>query len=168
MTSDGKPAPGNPFSNYTYSYGHRNPQGLAWDLSGQLYETEHGNNHHDEINKITAGGNYGWPTIQGKESAPGMISPLAESGDSITWAPSGAVFWNGHLFFAGLRGTGLFEFNPLDNSVIKHFDGQFGRIRDVVLGPSDMLYILTNNTDGRGSPQAEDDRIIRIDPKQIK
>src|SRR5205814_1931458 len=148
------------------SYGHRNPQGLAWDSSGNLYETEHGNNHHDEVNKITPGGNYGWPTIQGQETASGMFSPLAESGND-TWAPSGAVFYNGKVYFAGLKGTALYEFDPTDNSITPHFKGVYGRIRDVVLGPDNFFYILTNNTDGRGNPGPDDDKIIRINPRSL-
>ena len=95
-----------------------------------------------------------------------MISPLLESGLS-TWAPSGAVFYKDRLFFAGLRGTALFEFNLGDNSLKKHFEGEFGRIRDVALGPNNMLYILTNNTDGRGDPSSDDDKIIHIDPESL-
>lgn len=150
-----------------YSYGHRNLQGLAWDSAGQLYATEHGASMHDEVNLIKQGNNYGWPTIQGTQTQSGMISPLAESGFS-TWAPSGAVFYNDRFFFAGLRGTALFEFNPNDKSLTKHLDGEFGRIRDVVLGPDNMFYILTNNTDGRGTPGPEDDKIIRINPESLQ
>jgi glucose/arabinose dehydrogenase len=150
-----------------YSYGHRNPQGLDWDASGQLYSTEHGASMHDEVNLIKQGNNYGWPTIQGAQAQSGMTSPFLEGGDD-TWAPSGATFHKDRFFFAGLKGTGLFEFDPSDNSLTKHFDGEFGRIRDVVLGPDNLLYILTSNTDGRGDPSPQDDRIIRINPESLQ
>lgn len=149
-----------------FSYGHRNPQGIAWSSSGVMYSTEHGPLAHDEINKIIEGGNFGWPTIQGAQTKNGLISPLLESGLD-TWAPSGADFYKDRFFFAGLRGTALFEFNPNDKSLKKHFDGEFGRIRDIVLGPDNMFYVLTNNTDGRGDPSPQDDRIIRINAASL-
>lgn len=149
-----------------FSLGHRNPQGLDWNSVGRLYSTEHGPSMHDEINLIEQGANFGWPTIQGTQQQSGMVAPILESGFD-TWAPSGAVFYKDRFFFAGLRGTALFEFNPNDKSLTRHFDGEFGRIRDVVLAPDNLLYILTNNTDGRGSPGPEDDRIIRVNPESL-
>ena len=164
----GKPASDNPFNNSTYSYGHRNPQGISWNSNRQLYETEHGPLAHDEINRIAKGGNYGWPTIQGTQSKEGMISPIKESGIG-TWAPSGAEFYNDRLFYAGLRGTALFE-AKIENEFVnltEHFKNEFGRVRDVVLGPDNLLYVLTSNTDGRGIPSGDDDKIIRINPEKF-
>lgn len=165
----GKPASDNPFNNSTYSYGHRNPQGISWNSNDQLYETEHGPLAHDEINRIIKGGNYGWPIIQGMQSRNEMISPIKESGIG-TWAPSGTEFYSGSLFYAGLRGNALYEAKIENESVdlTEHFRGEFGRIRDVVLGPDNLLYILTNNTDGRGNPSSDDDKIIRINPDSLK
>ena len=165
---EGKSAAGNPFDNLAYSYGHRNLQGLAWNSKDMLYATEHGPLAHDEVNRIIQGGNYGWPEIQGTQTRSGMISPLRESGLS-TWAPSGAAFYNTRFFFAGLRGTAVFEakFEGESVDLKEHFKGEFGRIRDVVLGPDNMIYILTYNTDGRGNPGPEDDRIIKIDPTKL-
>ncbi|KKS13212.1 hypothetical protein A2617_02680 [Candidatus Daviesbacteria bacterium RIFOXYD1_FULL_41_10] len=148
------------------SFGHRNPQGLAWDNTGRLWETEHGPSAHDEVNLIEQDKNYGWPDITGNETRAGMISPVIQSGDN-TWAPSGVAFFEGRIFFGGLRGTALFEFNPVDNSLKEHFKGQFGRIRDVILGPDNMLYISTSNQDGRGNPFAGDDKIIKINPQKL-
>jgi glucose/arabinose dehydrogenase len=90
-----------------------------------------------------------------------MRKPILESG-SLTWAPSGAAFIDDSVFFAGLRGSALFE-AELDNQrrLKKHLEGQFGRLRDVVLG-TDGLYIATNNRDGRGEPREGDDKIIKI------
>jgi len=149
-----------------YSYGHRNPQGIAWHSDGRLFATEHGPLAHDEVNLVEQGKNYGWSVIRGSEQRTGMENPLIESGNG-TWAPSGAVFYNGNLFFTGLRGSALFEFNPNDLSLKTHFKNEFGRIRDVVLGPDNLLYILTNNRDGRGVPKSGDDKIIIVNPSKL-
>lgn len=165
---DGNPAPGNPFSSTVYSLGHRNPQGLAWDEKGNLWETEHGQSATDELNKILPGQNYGWPTIRGDETQSNLISPVTHSGNS-TWAPSGMAYLNGSLYFGGLRGQALFQAKIDGNkaTIKEHFKGQFGRIREVVLGPDNMLYISTSNRDGRGQIQSGDDKIIRINPSKL-
>lgn len=168
VTPDGNPAPDNPFNNFVFSYGHRNPQGLAWNSNGELWETEHGRSGIlsglDEINLIEKGKNYGWPLIQGDEQKTGMETAKINSGPSVTWAPSGAVFVGNSLFFGGLRGEALYEavFNGNKLNLKEHFKNQFGRIRDVVLGPDNFLYITTSNRDGRGIPVSSDDRIIKI------
>lgn len=176
VTDEGKPAPGNPFGfaqgepfgNLVYSYGHRNPQGLAWDDQGRLWATEHGRSGIqsglDELNLIEKGANYGWPVIQGDEKREGMVSPVIQSGFNVTWAPAGAVFFKGSIFFGGLRGESLFEYKIADKTLKKHFEGEFGRIRDVVLGPDGFLYLTTSNRDGRGTPKEGDDKIIRVNP----
>ncbi len=168
VTDDGKIAPGNSFNNLVYSYGHRNPQGLAWDSSGRLWETEHGNNATDEVNLIVKGHNYGWPIITGSQTKSGMQSPFAQSGLE-TWAPGGASFYKDSFFYVGLRGQALYELKIENgNAVItKHLLQEFGRIRDVILGPDNLLYITTSNRDGRGNPNANDDRILKIDPLQL-
>lgn len=168
VTDEGKPAAGSPFDNLVYSYGHRNPQGLAWDKQGRLWATEHGQQALDELNLIEKGRNYGWPIIQGDEKQEGMASPIIQSGPSATWAPAGAAFLDGSIFFGGLRGEALFEYKIADKSLKKYFQGQFGRIRAVVLGPDGYLYLTTSNTDGRGTPKASDDKLIRINPKIFK
>lgn len=171
VTDDGNAAPENPFNNLVYSYGHRNPQGLAWDSEGRLWSTEHGRSSpsgYDEVNIIIKGRNYGWPTIQGSETRTGMVSPFAQSGQE-TWAPGGAVFLNDSLFYAGLRGEALFELKVENGNAIikKHLLNEYGRIRAVDLGPDNLLYISTSNRDGRGDPISSDDRIIQIDPKKL-
>ncbi len=168
VTEDGKSAPGNPFGNLVYSFGHRNPQGLTWDSDGKLWETEHGQTATDEINLIEPGKNYGWPTIRGDEKKEGLVSPVLHSGQD-TWAPSGLVHLNGSLYFGGLRGQALFE-AKIENSKLTlktHLKGQLGRIREVLIGPDNMLYITTSNRDGRGVPLAGDDKIIRINPEKL-
>ncbi len=157
----------NPFPNSgVYSYGHRNPQGLAWDSDGNLWATEHGASASDEINRIISGKNYGWPTIRGAEKAAGMESPVLESGSS-TWAPSGAAIYGNSFFFTGLRGQALYEFDLKTHSLKTHFKGQFGRVRDVVHGPDNFLYLLTSTRDGRGVPMKGDDQIIRINTQKL-
>ncbi len=170
ITRDGRAAPNNPFNNLVFSFGHRNPQGLAWDGDNNLWATEHGRSGItsglDELNKIEMGKNYGWPEIQGDETKEGMIIPMIHSGATTTWAPSGITYLNGSLFWSGLRGQTLYE-GIIDVSKIllkEHFKNEFGRLRNVVVGPDNMLYITTSNHDGRGNPKKGDDKIIRIDP----
>lgn len=171
VTTDGKPAPGNPFGTRVYSYGHRNPQGLAWDSGGNLWATEHGRSGVpsglDEINQIRPGENYGWPTIQGGQSRNGMVTPILHSG-SETWAPAGAAIIGESMYFGGLRGEALYKI-PLPNPqrVTEYFKNELGRIRDVVQDENGMLYITTSNNDGRGSPNEGDDIILKVDPRQL-
>jgi glucose/arabinose dehydrogenase len=127
MNLDGSIPKDNPFANsYVYSYGHRNPQGLAWDSSGNLYESEHGNVRHDEINIIKKGGNYGWPyaECEGREDLP-SIEPIFCTKE-WTLAPSGMVFvdepnhpWHNSLFVSSLQGTHLHRFEVINGSVTK-------------------------------------------------
>ena len=167
-TENGSPVPDNPFANLIFSYGHRNPQGITWDKDGNLWETEHGNTATDELNLIEIGKNYGWPTIRGDQTQEGMKSPIIHSGND-TWAPAGAAYLNGSIFFSGLKGQTLFEAKIENGSatLVEHLKGQFGRLREVVVGPDNMLYITTSNRDGRGVPTSDDDRIIRINPAKL-
>ncbi len=170
------PFPGSPI----YSYGHRNPEGLAFQPgTNRLYSTEHGpsggfyGQGQDEINYIEPGKNYGWPVIHGDQSREGMVNTIIQSGESETWAPGGCTFvtggpWDGSFLFAGLRGETLYRLILDKNdprkviSFDKYLTGQYGRLRDVVQGPDGVIYILTNNTDGRGNVRPGDDRILRL------
>jgi glucose/arabinose dehydrogenase len=182
INPDGSIPDDNPFpSSLIYSYGNRNPQGLAWHPeTGGLYSTEHGPSGeslrfaHDEINLIEPGNNYGWPHVVGDGDDPQYVNPLYHTG-TTTWAPSGATFydgsrypqWRNKLFIATLRGkhlrvvtltpdhTGVESTTPL-------YEGTLGRIRDVAQGPDGYLYLCTSNRDGRGDPSDEDDLIVRI------
>ncbi len=168
---DGSIPPDNPFGTPVYSWGHRNPQGLAWDDQGRLWATEHGRSGvrsgFDELNLIVKGANYGWPVIQGDEQREGMVAPVIHSGSTETWAPAGAAYFDGRIFFVGLRGETLYEYHPETGQLEKNFSGRFGRLRAVVLGPDGMMYITTSNQDGRGRPEADDDRVMMIDPQAL-
>lgn len=174
VTETGEKVADNPFSNSVYSLGHRNPQGITWDDSGRLWSTEHGpsgaNTGYDEINQIIKGSNYGWPIIRGDQTGNGMITPLVQSGGDDTWAPAGLIFWDGSLFFGGLRGEALYEVKNINvqekkKDILVHFRGEFGRIRAVEVGPDGNFYISTSNKDGRGNPNEGDDKIIKINPR---
>jgi glucose/arabinose dehydrogenase len=161
MNLDGTIPEDNPFpDSYIYSYGHRNPQGLAWAADGTLYESEHGPSANDEINKIIAGKNYGWPVIKGTEKKEGMESPIFTSGDDETWAPSGMAYHDGKLYTAALRGSAVLEFD-LEAKKVRKLVSNLGRIRDVFIEGND-LYFISNNTDGRGNPLEKDDKLYRI------
>jgi glucose/arabinose dehydrogenase len=181
INSDGTIPIDNPFAGSpVYSYGHRNPQGLDWDLSEKLVATEHGPSGEkgfarDELNIIIAGANYGWPEITGDEEDLRFVSPLFHTGD-VAWAPSGAAFYDddkipslkGKFLVANLRGTHLhvFDIDTTQGKILSEqslFSGTFGRLRDVSVNDG-YIYLLTSNQDGRGSPRENDDRILRIMP----
>jgi quinoprotein glucose dehydrogenase len=183
LTPDGGVPADNPFPNSpVYSYGHRNPQGLAWEpRSGALFASEHGPTGdfglaaHDEINVIRAGENYGWPRAVGAPGLEGLVDPL------FVWTtravpPAGLAFDEGDLFVAALGSGALVRIKLVtDNggytvAGVEHWfasgpdEAVLGRLRDVVKGPDGALYILTSNRDGRGTPRAGDDHIYRLAP----
>ena len=175
VRDDGTIPADNPFGNAVYSNGHRNSQGLTWDDKGNLWATEHGRSGAssglDELNLIESGKNYGWPAIEGDERKNNMETPVINSGPDETWAPAGAAFLSGSIFFGGLRGEALYEAKITSEKKVSlkiHFHEEFGRIRAVVLGPDGFLYISTSNTDGRGSPKSNDDKIIKINPSVFR
>ena len=188
LTLDGAPAPGNPFGSAVYSFGHRNPQGLVFHpTTGALYSTEHGPSDNDEVNRIVAGGNYGWPIVHGTcDDDIGSERPFCKANDVVeplaTWtptiAPSGADFyladlipqWKGSLLFTSLKAAALYRLTLSSDGqrvTAKEtlLQGQYGRLRDVLVAPDGSVYLATSNRDGRGNPSADDDRILRIRPK---
>ncbi len=166
--------PDNPFGTAVYSYGHRNPQGLAWDSEGRLWATEHGRSGVqsglDELNLVEPGANYGWPVIQGDEERAWMRRPVIHSGSDETWAPSGAIMERDRIWFAGLRGEALYE-AVLDGKQVKelkvHLREKYGRLRTVRVGSDGYFYLLTSNRDGRGTVREGDDKIIRVHPRVL-
>lgn len=161
---DGSVPADNPFKNYVYTYGNRDPQGLAWGPTGILYESEHGEIQNDEINILVPGGNYGWPIYQGNDNVQGYQSPFVVY-TNFTLAPLGMAFYNNKLYIAGLRGSQVRQINLAENGTSitgqQAILTQLGRIRDVVAHDG-YIYICTSNTDGRGIPEVGDDKIIRI------
>ena len=160
-----------------FTYGNRNPQGLAWQpKTGVLWMHEHGPRGGDELNQVIAGTNYGWPVISyGKEYwSPnavgegthkiGMAQPAHHWIPSI--APSGMAFysgnrfprWQGNLFIGSLKFGELVRLE-IDASRVVHeerlLNGEFGRIRDVRLGPDGLLYLLTDSRNGH---------LLRLEP----
>ncbi|WP_294567195.1 sorbosone dehydrogenase family protein [uncultured Arthrobacter sp.] len=165
MEADGSVPEDNPFpGSLVYSYGHRNPQGLAWDDAGTLYAAEFGQNTWDELNIITPGSNYGWPIVEGIAGSEEFTDPV-QQWTPETASPSGITHLNGTIYIANLRGRVLRAVPVEDTSTSTDlFAGEYGRIRDVIPGPQNTLWILTSNTDGRGRPDADDDRLISIPP----
>ncbi len=167
LTAEGAVPAGNPFpGSPVYSYGHRNPQGLAWDAAGTLYASEFGQDTWDELNVIEPGGNYGWPEVEGIAGRAGFIDPVQQWNPDDA-SPSGMAFLDGTLYLANLRGERLREVPLTDlTSSTERFVDEVGRLRDVAVAPDGSLWLLTNNTDGRGSPRPGDDHILRIEPSR--
>ncbi|MCU1585275.1 MAG: glucose dehydrogenase [Microbacteriaceae bacterium] len=162
MTPTGGVPPDNPMADsLVYSMGHRNPQGLAWDSTGQLFAAEFGQNRWDELNRIEPGGNYGWPTVEGKGGNSRFIDPVLQWPTSEA-SPSGLGYVGGTLFLAALKGERLWVIPPGATTALPFFVGTFGRLRDAVPGPNGTLWLLTNNTDGRGFPHSGDDKLLQV------
>ncbi len=164
IDTDGAAHPDNPFGNRTWSYGHRNVEGLAFDAEGRLWATEFGDKSADELNLIRRGGNYGWPGVEGTGGGGDLVDPL------VTWAPddaspAGVAITGSTAFVGALQGECLFAV-PLDGGTagepVAHLAGEHGRIRSVALAPDGSLWVTTSNTDGRGEPSSGDDRILRV------
>ncbi|MBI4210804.1 MAG: PQQ-dependent sugar dehydrogenase [Candidatus Diapherotrites archaeon] len=176
LNKDGSMPGDNPFGNYVYSYGHRNPQGFDWHpQSGTLVSTEHGPSKNDEVNIIEKGANYGWPEkLCGEANTEKGFSEAIVCFGEWTMAPSGAAFYSGGkqqlknaFVYAGLRGEQIRAAYIEGGKLVKDeklLDG-YGRIRDIQEGPDGRLYFATNNTDGRGNPKKGDDGIYAITAK---
>ncbi|MGW4304544.1 Glucose/arabinose dehydrogenase, beta-propeller fold [Streptomyces sp. LaPpAH-199] len=170
MTPDGEPVHGNPEADsVVYSYGHRNVQGLAWDKDKRLWAAEFGQDTWDELNLIEPGGNYGWPEVEGKKGESGFIDPVAQWKTSEA-SPSGIAYAKGSIWMAGLRGERLWRI-PLSGDSAKEpyaepqafLEEEHGRLRTVVSAGSDRLWLVTSNTDGRGTPKSGDDKVLRVE-----
>jgi aldose sugar dehydrogenase len=166
INDDGSVPKDNPFVNTPgavptiWSYGHRNPQGLGFDpRTNKLWETEHGPTGGDELNLIEPGKNYGWALVSygmqpgiTKSEQEGMVSPKAYW--TPTLAPAGIVFyqdkrypgWQNSLFVCALGGQQLRRLEITNDAVTKQeviFD-EYGRVRDIVIGPDGYLYIAVS------------------------
>ena len=185
VNDDGSAPKDNPFVGKTgvvptiWSYGHRNPQGLAWDpVTGQLWESEHGPQGGDEINIIEPGHNYGWGVITmgidqrvTERAREGMEQPIVYYTPTI--APSGIVFytgdrypaWKNNLFVSALAGQQLRRLEVSNRKVTQQEQvvNQFGRVHDVVIGPDGYLYI-TLQLPGQSVSQSTPGMIARLVP----
>jgi glucose/arabinose dehydrogenase len=167
MTPDGEVPEDNPFpGSLVYSYGHRNPQGITWDEDGTMYASEFGQDTWDELNVITPGANYGWPEVEGVADRDEYVDPVQQwTPDQAS--PSGMTYLDGTLYIANLRGTVLRAVPTGDRgSSTELYEGELGRLRDVAAGPDGRLWLLTSNTDGRGEPGPDDDRLLAVEPSR--
>jgi glucose/arabinose dehydrogenase len=164
ITKSGAAAPGNPFGNRVYSLGHRNPEGLAWDRNGNLWETEIGDQTWDELNLIKPGGNYGWPACEGGCDKQGMTNPKEVF--SPKWGvPAQIAVVRNVLYVSSLRGKRLWRI-PIDGdsdrlgTAVDFYSGQYGRLRALAVVPgTDDLLIGTSDA-GYGK-----DKILRLSIK---
>ncbi|GAB3968243.1 PQQ-dependent sugar dehydrogenase [Spirosoma terrae] len=182
ITKEGKPVAGNPFAGKAdarpelYSYGHRNVQGLAFDpATGDLWETEFGPRGGDELNRVEAGKNYGWPTItygieysgekvgEGIQQKDGLEQPVYYWDPSVS--PSGMTFysgdripeWKNNLFIGTLSGMHIIRLVIENNKVVgeeRLLSDQYQRFRDITQGKDGALYAVTDQG-----------RLYRIDKK---
>ena len=161
-----------------YAIGLRNPQGLDWQPgSNRLVVTDHGPSGFDgpggddEIDVIRRGGNYGWPVVRGRDHgrfiAPAQLYPEAIAPSGAAFVSRGGSSWTGDYVFAALRGTALHRLT-FDGARVTGDEtllaGRYGRLRGVTEAPDGSLWVTTSNRDGRGSPAASDDRVLRVLP----
>ncbi|NNC04683.1 glucose dehydrogenase [Corallococcus exiguus] len=172
LNADGTVPSDNPFGNYVWSYGHRNPQGLAFDSQGRLWEQEFGNSVMDETNLIQKGGNYGWPNCEGTVSqggsgcaTAGYIAPK-QTYSTADGSCSGIAVVRDVLYVACARGTRLYREvisgTNLTN-VQQFFVGTYGRLRTVEPTPDGNLWMTTTNQGDKDSiPDNSNERIFRV------
>ncbi|MGO2632267.1 MAG: PQQ-dependent sugar dehydrogenase, partial [Galactobacter sp.] len=162
ITRDGQVPSDNPFDDSpVYSYGHRNPQGLAWSQDGTMYAAEFGQDTWDELNIIEAGRNYGWPEVEGRGGGDEFQDPVAQWGTDVA-SPSAIAIQGEHLYVANLGGESLTRLDLSDPQDTEIVTNTVGRVREATISPDGELLILTNNTDGRGTPGDDDDKLIRV------
>jgi len=157
LRMDGSPQRGNPFGTHVYSLGHRNPQGITMGDDGRLWSSELGQSTWDELNRIQAGRNYGWPRTEGGDGRGGYSDPLARWRPAYC-SPSGVATLYGRAWVGALRGQCLWSVDISGRGrgrKVRYFHGTFGRIRSVVRAPDRSLWITTSNGGGR-------DRVVRI------
>ncbi len=188
VTADGQVPADNPFpGSPVWSYGHRNPQGLAWHpATGELFASEHGPSGeygvsaHDEINVVRRGANYGWPRAVGAPGVAPYVDPIVAWKETAV-PPAGIAFWRGDLYLAALGAGSLIRigvargvYHTSAGWRVTRIERWFaegprasvlGRLRAVRVGPDGLLYFTTSNRDGRGNPRPGDDKIYRLEPR---
>jgi glucose/arabinose dehydrogenase len=193
MTAEGTPAPGNPFpDSLVWSYGHRNPEGLAWDRDGNMFVADIGDALWDELDIVRPGQNYGWPKVEGIKTNSEYINPI------VAWHPevgvgAGVAIQDRVAVVACLRGQRIYlvhlaapfvdgpgqqrvadafpggpvQWRP-DAGVVDQpteaLTGKYGRLRTAINAPDGSIWLTTSNRDGRNDkgPSLEDDRILRL------
>ncbi|MET8251284.1 PQQ-dependent sugar dehydrogenase [Micromonospora sp. NPDC005197] len=168
LNPDGSVPADNPFGNYVWSYGHRNPQGLAFDSQGRLWEQEFGNSIMDETNLITRGGNYGWPACEGTSGTcgtAGYIAP-ARTYPTAEGSCSGIAIVRDALYVACARGTRMYRAVISGSSLTNvqtYFSGTYGRLRTVEPAPDGGLWLTTTNTGDKDStPNNSNERVLHV------
>jgi glucose/arabinose dehydrogenase len=172
LNTDGSVPSTNPFGNYVWSYGHRNPQGLAFDSQGRLWEQEFGNDLMDETNLIQKGGNYGWPNCEGTISqagsgcaTAGYITPAATY-NNYDASCSGIAIVRDVLYVACQRGTRMYRHVISGTSLInvqQLFVGTYGRLRTVEPTIDGGLWLTTTNLGGSDSiANNSDEKVLKV------
>ncbi|WP_410567583.1 PQQ-dependent sugar dehydrogenase [Amycolatopsis sp. cmx-4-61] len=169
INPDGSVPADNPFGTPVWSYGHRNPQGLAFDSQGRLWEQEFGNSVMDETNLIVRGGNYGWPACEGTTGdcgqagfiAPKHTYPVAEG------SCSGIAVVRDGLYVACERGTRLYRAQISGDSltdVQQYLNGTYGRLRTVEPSADGGLWLTTSNYGDKDSiPNNSNESILKVE-----
>jgi len=169
LNPDGTIPGDNPFGSYVWSYGHRNPQGLAFDAQGRLWEQEFGNGIMDETNLITKGGNYGWPACEGTSGACGTAGFIAPKRTYPTaeGSCSGIAIVRDALYVACGRGTRMYRAVISGSSltdVRTYFNGTYGRLRTVEPAPGGDLWLTTTNQGDKDSiANNSNEKVLRVD-----
>jgi len=161
INADGSVPSDNPYNNYVWTYGHRNPQGIAFDSQGRLWQQEFGNSVSDETNLLEKGGNYGWPDCEGITSqsgdgcatagfkAPKRTYPVAQA------SCSGIAVVNDALYVACLRGNRVYRIEIEGESltdVEQLFVGTYFRLRTIEPTiEGDGLWMTTSTTGDKDS-----------------
>jgi glucose/arabinose dehydrogenase len=168
LNDDGTIPEDNPYPNSpVYSLGHRNPQGMDWDKTGNMYAADLGPEKNDEINLIKSGKNFGWPEQEclGNEKFEEAVmcyDPGIEPG-GILFYSGDAIELEHHFIMTSLRASNLYQLDPHEGlKSQKSILSGVGRIRDIAQGPDGSLYVITSNTDGKGFPDSMDDKLLRI------
>jgi glucose/arabinose dehydrogenase len=167
LNPDGSVPADNPFpGRYVWSYGHRNPQGLAFDAWGRLWQAEFGNSETDELNLIRKGGNYGWPYCEGPCGLHDrvLIDPV-QTWRTFNGSPSGITIVHNTIYVAGEAGQRLYRMQIVGNRTTEpetYFFGAFGRLRTVEATGDGDLWLTATNGDKDNQPGNDANLVLRI------